>query len=278
MTTRTLAVVSAGLSAAVVDPAAGRPARRRDRRRPCASAASTRRSRSSSCASTPATWPTTCVTGFPNASLRAALDTVAGADGADRRHADLLRLLQRAVQDVLRRRSTRTRWPASRCCSARPAARPGTRWRSSTRCGRCSPTCARSSCRPRCSRRRRTGARATRRTVTWSERIERAAGELADLVARRPAAVAADPFADRDAVRGAAPRRLTRLVTGGGDGQRGLTEPTPLIFRVTWGLPMYWTEPTPSTVAFRRVLTRTTALAAPSTVTSAVALCRFSPS
>ena len=69
-----------------------------------------------------------------------------------------------------------------------------------------------------------------------------------------------------------------RLVTGGGGGQRGLTEPTPLIFRVTWGLPMYWTEPTPSTVAFRRVLTRTTALAAPSTVTSAVALCRFSPS
>ena len=35
---------------------------------------------------------------------------------------------------------------------------------------------------------------------------------------------------------------------------------------------MYRMEPTPSTVAFRRVLTRTTALAAPSTVTSAVAL------
>ena len=36
---RTLAVVSAGLSVAVVDPAAGRPARRGHRRRPCAGTA-----------------------------------------------------------------------------------------------------------------------------------------------------------------------------------------------------------------------------------------------
>ena len=43
----------------VVDPAAGRPARRRDRRGPRARGVSTRPSRSSSCASTPATWPTT---------------------------------------------------------------------------------------------------------------------------------------------------------------------------------------------------------------------------
>ena len=43
-------------------------------------------------------------------------------------------------------------------CSPRPAAAPATRSSSTTRCARCSPTCARSRCRPRCSPRRRTGA------------------------------------------------------------------------------------------------------------------------
>ena len=56
---RTLAVVSAGLSVAVVDPAAGRPARRRHRDGPARPRDRRPRSRSSSCASTPATWPTT---------------------------------------------------------------------------------------------------------------------------------------------------------------------------------------------------------------------------
>ena len=118
-------------------------------------------------------------------------------------------------------------------------------------------------------------AAATRRP-DLAARIERAAGELADLVAGPPGG-ARPTRSPTVAVRGAAPPRLTRDGDRGG-GQRGLTEPTPLIFRVTWGLPMYWMEPTPSTVAFKRVLTRTTALAAPSTVTSAVVLCRFSPS
>src|SRR3712207_7463819 len=45
----------------------------------------------------------------------------------------------------------------SRCCSGPPAAPRGTRWRWTTPCARCSPTCAPWSCRPRSSRRRRTG-------------------------------------------------------------------------------------------------------------------------
>ena len=47
--------------------------------------------------------------------LRQALDAVDRRRRADRRHADLQRLVQRAVQVVLRRARTRARWPASRC-------------------------------------------------------------------------------------------------------------------------------------------------------------------
>ena len=115
MSARTLAVVSAGLSRALVDAAARRPARRGH----------------------PATsWPeqgveaevrvvelrdhahdvvNNLLTGFPAAQLSEAIETVTGADGADRRHADLQRLLQRAVQVVLRRARPRARWPTGRC-------------------------------------------------------------------------------------------------------------------------------------------------------------------
>ena len=80
------------------------------------------------------------LTGFPSPTLQAAIDAVLAADGAHRRHADLQRLVQRPVQAVLRR-------PRARRLAGKPVliardrrARRATRWRSSTRCARCSPT------------------------------------------------------------------------------------------------------------------------------------------
>src|SRR2546430_2448847 len=117
-------------------------------------------------------------------------------------------------------------WPARRSSWAPPRERRGTPSPSSTRCGRCSPTCAPSSHRPPSSPLPRTGpagagppARrpwsASLRAVVappavfaaaedWAggdgptgalaERIRRAAGELADLVSGRPPAAPSDPF------------------------------------------------------------------------------------
>ena len=106
------------------------------------------------------------------------------------------------------------------------------------------------------------------------ERIDRAAGELADLVAQRAAGGSGRPVRRPHAVRDAAARRLTVHDRR----QRCSTEPAPPMFWLTCGFPMYSTEPTPPIVTSSRELTRTTASPAPSTVISAVALCRFSPS
>ena len=128
---------------ALVDPAARRPARRRDGR----GAGRGRgrrivelrdaRARSS---------PTTCSPASPAGELAAAIDDGTPRRRPDRGHAGVLGVVLRAVQDVLRRPRGRARWTASRCWSPRPPAPPGTRWCSSTRCARCSPTCTRSSC------------------------------------------------------------------------------------------------------------------------------------
>ena len=115
------------------------------------------------------------VTGFPNG--RAARRARRGhrRRRPDRGDADLRRVLQRAVQDVLRRPRARTRSPASRCCSAatgghRPAlAGPRPRAAAAVRL----PARGRR-CRPACSPRPRTGpaARAwpsasTGRPASW---------------------------------------------------------------------------------------------------------------
>ena len=171
----------------VVDPAAGRPARPRRPSPRCASAASTPPSRSSSCASTPATWPTTSSPGSRTRACATALDTVAGADGADRRHADLLRVLQRPVQDLLRRPGHATRSPASRCSWARPA---GTARHSLALEHAMRPLFAylRAVVAPTAvfaASEDWGGGDATEPRLV--ERIDRAAGELADLVAQRAA-------------------------------------------------------------------------------------------
>ena len=188
MATRTLAVVSAGLSVPsstrlLADRLAGAtvdgPARARRRRRPCEVVELREHARDLA---------DNLVTGFPNANLRAALDTVVGADGLiavtpifSASYSGLFKTFFDVVDKDALERQARTPGRDGR-------ARRGTRWRSSTRCGRCSPTCARSSCRPRCSRRRRTGARATRRTVTWSgaSSVPRASSPTSSPVVRRP--------------------------------------------------------------------------------------------
>ena len=103
MTTRTLAVVSAGPEHPVVDPAAGRPADRRDRRGARAAAGRRRHRRGRRAAGArprPRRQPADRVP-----ERRAARRGRHGRRRrrADRGHADLLGVLQRAVQDVLRR-------------------------------------------------------------------------------------------------------------------------------------------------------------------------------
>ena len=78
MTTRPSSSSAAGLSQPVVDPAAGRPAGRRDRAAAAPNAATTRTSRSSSCATSPTTSPTTCSPASRAPALRGVLDAVAG--------------------------------------------------------------------------------------------------------------------------------------------------------------------------------------------------------
>ena len=109
---------------------------------------------------------------------------------------------------------------------------------------------------------------------TLAERIDRAAGELADLVARRGPGGSGRPVRRPDAVRDAAAPRLT----GPDRRQRRSTEPDPRMSWLTSGFPMYSTEPTPRIVTSSWELTRTTASPAPSTAISAVVLSRFSPS
>ena len=86
---------------------------------------------------------------------------------------------------------------ASRSSSPRPPAPPGTPWCSTTRCDRCSPTCARTVV--------PTGVFAASSDFgsgsavsggSLSARIDRAAGELADKILRRGTTLTDDPFAD----------------------------------------------------------------------------------
>ena len=140
------------------------------------------------------------VTGFPRGA----------ADGArrgrrrrraDRGHADLHRVLQRAVQ-VLLRRDRRGRAHRQAGAGRRDGrSRPGTRWPSSTPCARCSPTCARSSP-DRGLRRLRGLGRSGGADGTWptgSSGPPASSPTWSPAAGRRPAA---DPFAD--------PRRRSR--------------------------------------------------------------------
>ena len=81
MTTRTLAVVSAGLSNPSLDPAAGRPADRRDRRRARARAGIDATVEVVELREHARDLADNLLTGFPNEPLRTAVDTVSGADG-----------------------------------------------------------------------------------------------------------------------------------------------------------------------------------------------------
>ena len=135
------------------------------------------------------------VAGFPNEALRSAIDTVSGADGLiavtpifSASYSGLFK----TFFDVLDKDAL------SEAGAARRDRRspPGTRWPSSTPSARCSPTCGRSPCRRRCSPPRRTGPERWGRP-RFCHRIDRAAGELADLVTGRPASARpVDPFAD----------------------------------------------------------------------------------
>ena len=141
---------------------------------------------------------------------------------ADRGDAGVLGVVLRAVQDVLRRAGAGHAGRHARCWSAPPPAPPGTRWCSTTRCARCSPTCGPCVV--------PTGVFAASEDFggtgdgALSTRIERAAGELAALVAARPAGTGRDRRPDRRAdgarrpraVRGAAAPGLRRPRGPGG--------------------------------------------------------------
>ena len=77
---------------------------------------------------------------------------------------------QRAVQVVRRRARQRPADRQAGRCSPRRRAAAGTRSSSTSRCARCSPTCARSRCRPRCSPPRRTGAPPSSASVSSAPR------------------------------------------------------------------------------------------------------------
>ena len=95
----------------------------------------------------------------PSAELQAAIDRLAAADADHRRHPGLQGRASAACSSRSSTCSTTTCSSPSRSLlaatggSAAPRAR-----RSTTRCARCSPTCARSRSRPRCTPRPRTGA------------------------------------------------------------------------------------------------------------------------
>ena len=129
----------------VVDPAAGRPAHRRDRRRAARARRRRHRRGRRAARARPRPGRQPASPGSRTASLRTALDTVAGADGLiavtpifSASYSGLFK----TFFDVLDRDALDRQARARR--RDRPGRR-GTRWRSSTRCGRCSPTCARSS-------------------------------------------------------------------------------------------------------------------------------------
>ena len=178
-----------GAVGAVVDPAAGRPARRRDRRRPCASAGR----------STPTVevvelrehardLADNLVTGFPNASLRAALDTVVGADGLiavtpifSASYSGLFKTFFDVVdKDALSGKPVllgATAGTARHSLALEHALRPLFAYLRTV----VVPTGG-------ASRRRRTGARATRRTVTWpgASSVPRASSPTSSRAVRRP--------------------------------------------------------------------------------------------
>ncbi len=265
MATRTIAVVSAGLSVPsstrlLADRLAGRdrrgPARARRRRH--------RRGRRAARA---------CPRPGRQPGHRVPEREPAGGAGhggrrrrPDRRHADLLRLLQRAVQDVLRRgRQGR----AER--QARPAGRDGR--------DRAALLALEHALRPLFAYLRtivvptavfaaaRTGARVARRTVTWSggSSVPRASSPTSSLVVRRPWRPTRSPPRRRSRRCSAAPdpaRHGAGAAVSAARPNRSADLPSHL------GLPMSWTE-RPPRPCVQAVPTRRSALAAPSTVTSA---------
>ena len=132
------------------------------------------------------------VTGFPNAELRAAIDTVTGADGliaVTPIFAASYSGLFKTFFDVLDQDALGGHAGAARRDGRHRAALAGARLRA---CGRCSPTCAPSRCRPGCSRRRGLG-----RGGVGSVDAHRAGRARARRPRRGPpAARPADPFAD----------------------------------------------------------------------------------
>ena len=160
------------------------------------------------------------VTGFPGAALREALDAVTEADGLIAVTPDLHRLLQRAVQVVLRRDRQRPRSPASPCSIA---ATGGTARHSLALEHALRPLFAylRAIVVPTAvyAASEDWGTAGDARTDGLAARIARAAGELAELIAaparRRQAGRRRHPV--RAAARGAAPLTPGERGTGGRD-------------------------------------------------------------
>ena len=186
--TRSLVVVSAGLEPAVVDAPARRPARAAATDATCATRgveADDRGHRAARPRPGPREQP---ADRLPEPALQAAIDARRRRRRADRGDADLQRLLQRAVQDVLRRPRARRPRRHAGPDRARPAARPATRWRSTTRCARCSPTSAPAVPTGGLRGRRRTGAEPAcrRRRARRAHRPGRARTGRAMASAREP--------------------------------------------------------------------------------------------
>ena len=178
----------------VVDPAAGRPARRARPSTPCASAGVDATVEVVELREHARDLADNLVTGFPNASLRAALDTVVGADGLiavtpifSASYSGLFKTFFDVLdKDALSGKPVllgATAGTARHSLALEHALRPLFAYLRAV----VVPTAVFAAAED-------WGAGdATNRDLV--RRIERAAGELADLVARRPAAVAADPFA-----------------------------------------------------------------------------------
>ena len=136
------------------------------------------------------------LTGFPSAKLEGMIDTVTSADG-------LIAVtpvfttsysgLFKSFFDVLDNQALDRHAGADGRDRRAPR---GTRWCSTTRCARCSPTCTPWWCRPGCSRHPSDWGSGADKVKTLHDRIERAAAEFAPLVAASTrSSEVKDPFA-----------------------------------------------------------------------------------
>ncbi len=185
MTTRTIVVVTAGLSQPsstrlLADRLAGRHAPRARRRRLRGPQRGHRAPRARDRPDEPP------ADGLPQPATAGRARHRPRGRRADRRHARVQRVVQRAVQAVLRR--GRARFAGRHAGPRRGDRRDARVTRSSwtTRCGRCSRTSARPPCRPAVfAAAEDWGQGATPADTALAERIDRAAGELARAAAQR---------------------------------------------------------------------------------------------